>query len=177
MMLWTEEDGLLQPGRIGLVGPGLESAERATMPFGVIILVKGDFEEAYEAYRELRSKVYDIKPQGLSVHIRPERSQIWCRVSKTAMDGGFSLATYGSLLIGQLASLPAVSTVEVVFVTGSKKDIEALRPVSEKAQAIIGALIKMYDEMNFDCETCEYVEVCDEVVELKAIRERLKESG
>ena len=36
-------------------------------------------------------------------------------------------------------------------------------------------MIKMYEEMNFDCETCEYVEVCEEVVELKQIRERLKE--
>jgi len=31
----------------------------------------------------------------------------------------------------------------------------------------------MYQEQNFDCETCEYADVCDTVMDLKKIRKKL----
>ena len=55
-----------------------------------------------------------------------------------------------------------------------QRRVEGLSAPAEKVMDIVEALIKMYEEMNFDCDECEYVDVCDEVVELRQIRERLK---
>jgi hypothetical protein len=34
-------------------------------------------------------------------------------------------------------------------------------------------MMKMYQENNFDCETCEYQDVCETVMDLKQIRKKL----
>lgn len=175
MMLWDSNNSGAA-NRISLLGPDVQSAT-PTLPLGLVIVVKGDFEEAYEAYRELRSAAYGTQPLGLSIRIRPDRSQIWCRISETAMQEGFSLSTYGTLLVERLKKVEPVQGVEVLFVTRSKEDVAELGPISAKAQTIIEAMVKMYEEMNFECETCDYNDICEEVVELKAMRESLRESG
>ena len=63
---------------------------------------------------------------------------------------------------------------QVLFIVGEQEELDLLRPAAEKARDVVEALIKMYEEMNFDCESCEYLEVCDEVAELRLIRDRLK---
>ncbi len=175
LLLWdSNQDGT--GDRICLLGPDIEPGI-ATLPLGVVIVVKGDFEAAYDSYRELRSAVYDTRPEGLSIHIRPDRGQIWCRVSHTAMQEGFTLGAYGALLVERIRQVEPVRGVEVLFVTRSADDVAELGSVSTQAQSIIEAMVKMYEEMNFDCETCDYSPVCDEVVELRAMRESLRESG
>jgi len=67
----------------------------------------------------------------------------------------------------------SASGVEVLFVTSSPGDVERLSGAAADARRIIEAMMKMYEEKNFDCETCEYSDVCDEVMELKKIREKL----
>ncbi len=67
----------------------------------------------------------------------------------------------------------AVTGAEVLFVPSSVAEVERLDTAASGARRIIEALMKMYEEKNFDCETCEYKDVCDEVMDLKKIRERL----
>ena len=64
--------------------------------------------------------------------------------------------------------------MELVFIT-DQEELKRLKKPAEKVQDIVEALIKMYEEMHFDCETCEYQEVCEEVAGLKEIRDRLRE--
>jgi CO dehydrogenase/acetyl-CoA synthase beta subunit len=175
LLLWTDRSDLLHHGTISLFGPDLAQVSEESLPFAQIVLVQGGFPDEYDAYRELRDVVYDTHLWGVSQRIWPNRMQIWCRISREALGQGFSLGKYGAALIRRLEALERVEGVEVIFITGEKSEIERLRPLAEKAQDRLDALIKMYEEMNFDCETCEYVEVCEEVVELKKIRERLRE--
>ena len=174
LLLWTEQAKVLHPNRISLIGPDLAKTGQTNLPFAQIVLVKGDFQDQYESYQDLRDVIFDIRLSGISTRIWPDKHQIWCRVSKEAMDNGFNLIRYGEVLSSKLNSLEMVHEVELIFVT-SRQEIDFLRPIAEKTQDIVEALIKMYQEMNFDCETCEYNQICDEVEELTKIRERLKE--
>lgn len=175
LLLWTEREDLLREDTVCLIGPDLPQESEAPMPFGQVVLVRGNFPDEYDAYRDLRDVVYDTRAKGISTRIWPDRLQVWCRVSRQAMRDGFTLVNYGNSLLGRLRKVEAVKGVEVIFIAGEQADLDRLRPAAEKTQDIVEALIKMYEEMNFDCETCEYVEVCEEVTELKQIRERLRE--
>lgn len=173
MIMWTDKPGLLRPNRISLIGPDITEADQPRIPFAKIVLVRGRFDDQYESYRDLRDAVFDTKPEGVSTRIWPDRQKIWCRVSTEAVDSGFNLERYGATLIKRLNDLETVEESEVIFVTGAP-EMKLLAPVAEKVRDIVEALIKMYEEMNFDCEDCEYIDVCEEVEGLREIRERLR---
>jgi len=173
LLLWDSGDGLAD-GRITLVGPDFPESDSASLPFAQVLIVGGDFSDEYDCYRDLRDATYNIRLRGFMTRVFPGRQSIWCRVSKEALAGGFSAQILGSSLIQALKQLDFVRGAEVLMVTSSKGDVDELAGPADKVLDIVEALIKMYEEMNFDCEECEYVEVCDEVVELRQIRERLK---
>lgn len=175
LILWTGERGAaLQPGRISLVGPDVNEVGAGRIPFIQIVLIQGQFEDEYETYQELRDLIFDTRPEGISTRIWPDRQKIWCRISKGALAQGFNLIRYGNTLMKNLYSLEGVAAAEILFITGVTEEQEELRATAEKVQEVVEALIKMYEEMNFDCEDCEYNEVCAEVTTLRDIRERLR---
>ncbi len=175
LILWTGKSGaLLQPGRISLVGPDVSEIGEKTIPFIQIVLVQGEFEDEYETYRELRDLIYDTRPEGISTRIWPDRQRIWCRISREAVAQGFSLIRYGNTLIKNLNRLKGVGGAEILFITEAMEEQEELRLTAGKVREVVEALIKMYEEMNFDCSDCEYNEVCAEVTTLRDIRERLR---
>ncbi len=173
-LLWTDHDDLISPDTAFLVGPDLAEESSGSLPFAQIILVKGSFPDEYDAYRDLRDVIYETRLEGVSTRFWPDRYQIWCRVSRKALEDGFNLNRYGQTLLKKLRRVEGVEASQVIFVTRDRSEVELLKPLAEKTQDIVEALIKMYEEMNFDCDTCEYLEVCEEVVELRKIRERLR---
>lgn len=174
MILWTGQAGLIHPGRISLIGPDLAERAQAKFPFTQIILVKGAYQDEYETYQKLRDTVFDTRLKGVSTRVWPDRQKVWCRVSREALGQGFNLMRYGCTLLKRLNSLPSVEAAEIIFSTEAVNEKSPLAPVAEKVQDIIEALLKMYEEMNFDCESCEYNEVCEEVAGLKEIHQRLQ---
>jgi CO dehydrogenase/acetyl-CoA synthase beta subunit len=173
LLLW-DSGGSLADGRITLVGPDFFQSTSPSLPFAQVVMVGGDFSDEYDCYRDLRDATYNVRLRGFMTRVFPGRQSIWCRVSKEALAGGFSAQILGSSLIQSLKQLDFVGSAEVLMVTSSKEDVDELAAPADKVLDIVEALIKMYEEMNFDCEECEYVDVCDEVVELRQIRERLK---
>lgn len=172
-LLWDSGNGLVDR-RITLVGPDFRETASSSLPFAQVVMVEGDFTDEYDCYRELRNATYYISLSGFVSRVNPSSQSIWCRVSKDALAGGFSAQILGSALIQALQGLDFVRGAEVLMVTSSNEDVSELAGSADKVQDIVEALIKMYEEMNFDCEECEFVDVCDEVVELRQIRERLK---
>jgi CO dehydrogenase/acetyl-CoA synthase beta subunit len=173
LLLW-DSSGRLADDRITLVGPDFPESTAASLPFAQVVMVGGDFTDEYDCYRDLRDATYNIRLRGFMTRVFPGRQSIWCRVSKESLSGGFGAQVLGSSLIQALKQLDFVSSVEVLMVTSSREDVDELAGPADKVLDIVEALIKMYEEMNFDCEECEYVDVCDEVVELRQIREKLK---
>jgi CO dehydrogenase/acetyl-CoA synthase beta subunit len=173
LLLWDSE-GHVNDGRITLVGPDFQEADSSSLPFAQVIVVGGRFSDEYDCYRDLRDATYNLRLRGFMTRVLPGRQNIWCRISKEAMSTGFNAQILGSSLIQAMKELEFVDSAEVLLVTSNRDDVEELAAPAEMVLDIVEALIKMYEEMNFDCESCEYEEVCDSVVELRKIRDRLQ---
>lgn len=173
LLLW-DSSGNVEDGRITLVGPDFTEATTTSLPFAQVIMVGGDFSDEYDCYRDLRDATYGLRLRGFMTRVFPGRQSIWCRINKEALESGFNAQILGSSLIQSLKKLDFVDSAQVLLVTSSKEDVEELSQTADKVMDIVEALIKMYEEMNFDCEECDYVEVCDSVLELRQIRERLQ---
>jgi len=172
MLLWTDEGGA-RDGTISLVGPDLCEEGADALPFAQVLVVAGRFENEYDSYRDIRDAVYDTKLQGLSVRTMPSKQVLWCRMSRDAAAGGLSVAHLGAALIASLKEVPGVTAAEALFVTSSGEDVARLSGAAAGARRLVDAMMKMYQENNFDCETCEYQDVCDTVMDLKEIRRKL----
>ena len=177
LLVWSDDGSGPARDEVLLIGPDLAEAASDALPLARLVIIRGDFADEYESYRQLLEASYDLDLRGVTSRSLPSRQEIWLRISHDAMREGLSLQTMGNALIEQLKPLDSVEAVQVVYVTSSREDLGELRPVAERARTIVEALVKMYDEMNFDCEECEYEEVCDEVGELRMIHERLKGSN
>jgi CO dehydrogenase/acetyl-CoA synthase complex beta subunit len=175
LLIWNE-DRRDSSDKVIIIGPELEESQTPSMPLARLILVDGDFKDEYDTYRDLMAAIYEVALRGITSRSLPSRHEIWLRISKDALEQGLSLRSIGNALIEGLKKLQSVKAVRVIFLTGKEAILE-LSSIAEKANMILDALVKMYDEMNFDCESCEYIEVCDEVVELKNIRDRLRENN
>jgi acetyl-CoA decarbonylase/synthase complex subunit beta len=176
LLLWDTE-GRIEDGRITLVGPDFPEAGSSSLPFAQVVLVGGNFKDEYDCYRDLRDAIYNIRLRGFMTRVLPGRQSIWCRISKEAMASRFSAQILGSALIQAIKGLDFVDRAEVLLVTSSREEVEELAAPADMVLDIVEALAKMYEEMNFDCESCEYVEVCDSVSELRRIRDRLQEKS
>lgn len=172
MLLWGEP-GTVCGGRVSIIGPDLTEARDTSLPFAQVVLVSGEFPDEYDSYRDVRDALYDTRLEGLSVRTMPSRQTLWCRISRDAAERGLSLAHLGREFVEALEEVPGVEAAEVLFVTSSPEDVSRLSGAAASVQRVVEAMMKMYQEENFDCETCEYADVCDTVMDLKKIRDKL----
>ncbi len=172
IILWTEQDNIIHPGRISLVGPDLTETEKSKLSLTQIILVHGAFKDEYETYQALQDLIFATCLKYISVRFWPDRQKVWYRVSKKALESGFNLKRCGCTLLNQLEGLPAVKGAEIIMSTEQLKSQPLLGQAAAKTREIMEALIKIHEELNFDCDNCDYREVCNEVAALKEIHRR-----
>ncbi len=103
----------------------------------------------------------------------PSSLNIWSRVGRKSAKKGFSFRVLGQALIDGYRAQFNIQSMEILFVTSSKEDVEALKELHHKVIRILGAMNKMMEEMSFDCSSCEYLDVCGDVRKLGALREKL----
>ena len=179
LSLWTETPGKVTDNRISLVGPDITASAEARLPFGKIVLIEGkgfDEDNAYDRFREMDLVRFDVSLKGYMMRAASQKMREWSRISKEAVDKGFSFSVLGSALISEFKKIEYVNSVEVIFITSSDKDVFALRPMAEQVWKINSAMTKMVEEMSSDCTDCEFEEVCDEVAALRKMR-KTKEKG
>lgn len=177
LLVWSGDDSTDAADEILLIGPDLPEATSGALPLARLVLVRGDFADEYESYRDLLEAAYGLELRGVTSRSLPSRQEIWLRVSHEALREGFDLQVMGNALLERLKQLASVRSARIIYVTAGKEAIDELRPVADRARAIIDTLVKIYDEMTFDCEDCDSQEICDEVGELRAIHERMKGSN
>ncbi|MFZ5564337.1 MAG: hypothetical protein ACOZBW_09810 [Thermodesulfobacteriota bacterium] len=176
-LVWTGDINKVADGRITLIGPDIPKETRELVPFGKAVLVAvSGFDEAntYDRFREMEMTKYDIHPAGYMMRAVSQYQREWSRISKTAKADGFSLPVLGRALIHELKKKPYVHAAEVIFVTSAADDVAALKAVGDKVAAITGAMNKMGEEMDLDCDACDYSAVCDSVSELRKMRNTLQ---
>ncbi len=175
LLLWTNDPRLVNDERITLVGPDLAGSPQNHLPFAKAVLIHGrDFDEAncYERYQEMSLVPYELSLKGYMMRAASRSMQEWIRVSREALGQGLSLATVGHALLEKYKEKDYIEAVELLLVT-SADDLSALQAIGTRAGQYLNAMRKMEEEMNFDCDTCEYQPVCDQVIELKKMRDLL----
>ena len=179
-MLWSGDAKKINDGRMTLIGPDLGESKQKNLPFGKVVLlgVRGMTEEnCYERHREIEMARYDLNLSGYMMRSVSQYGREWSRVSREAMDRGMSFVTLGSALAEMYRNIDSVESVEIVFVTSSPADVRELGVIGGRASRLIGALNKMAAEMSFECGTCDFVDVCSEVDDLRNIRNNLTKEG
>jgi len=172
-LIWSNEPDKIGNGRITIVGPDLPQVKADQVPFGKIVMVGGDDfneENSYDRYRALDQVRHNIHLKGYMMRGVSQYQREWSRVSKEAIDNGFSFRVLGGALIDKFSELDFVRSVEVIFITTGRDDVLEMKAVSDQAIRFIGAMNKMAEELSLDCDTCEFTEVCSDVEELRSMR-------
>jgi len=178
-LAWTGDSSLVNDGYISLIGPDISETKSPALPFGKVVLVSGtgfDEDNCYDRYHEMEFLRYDVSLKGYMMRAVSQYMREWSRVSKEAVERGFSFQILGSAFLKKLKELNYVSGAEVFFVTSSSEDVRKLKKPGDRFMRYISAMTKMTEEMDFDCESCEYQEVCSEAEELQDMRKSLIKS-
>jgi len=179
-LLWTHDISAIKDGTITLLGPDFPESMGQNLPFGKVVLagVEGFTQDnAYDLHKDLDFLRYSIDMEGFMMRSVSQYLREWCRISAEAIRRGFSARILGSALIGLFRERPFVKSVEVIYVTSSPADVVRLREITAPAERIIAAMNKMAQEMDFECSSCDYRDVCDEADGLKGMRERLMDKS
>jgi CO dehydrogenase/acetyl-CoA synthase beta subunit len=159
--------------RVFLEGPDIDQLSAgppSPVPFGQVVVVRGDFADDYNCYLELKQGLYDLTLDGIAVRSMPSQNHLWCRVHSDAVRRGFGLAHLGAGIIAGLQRLDFVHQVDVLFHTAGRASMEPLAAMAADTGRVVGALIKRHEEEYSECDECEYADICDE-------REHEGESG
>jgi len=179
-VLWSHDPAAVRDGALTLVGPDLPESTGKALPFGKVVLVgvEGCNEDnIYERCMELDHLRFNIDLEGFMLKAASQYQREWCRISKRALGTGFSFGYLAAALMEELKAVPYVFSAELIFVTLSSQMVREMREIVNPAMRMIAAMDKMASEMDFDCDECEYEDVCDEADILRGMRDRLKEKA
>ncbi len=173
LLVWTEALPLVRDGVLTLVGPEVGESAGRSLPFGKVAIlgVTGFDEDTWqERQRELDLRRYELNLWGYMMRAASGHGREWGRVSREAVEKGFSLHTLGGALVRSYRSLPYVASAEMLFVTSSRADVRALEAIARGAARRIGARYKMATEVSRACDACGFSDVCSEADALRAVR-------
>jgi len=184
-VMWTEDVSIVSDGRITLVGPDVVEAKGGRLPFGQVTLV-GGLALSKEIHPRLEREQYAAE-RVPGYMVRSTGGRIWSRVSREALDGGFSLRLLGATIICHIRTkLPPVTAAEILFVTSSVEDVQNLERIGAQVRKLSHDLRRerlketaketadgKYEcESDISCEVCPDNEVCSEIREIVVIRKK-----
>ncbi len=186
LLLWTRRSELIEDGRITLVGPGLQESEGASLPFGQVVMVGGEaLDKGDQSALELKQFVAN-QIEGYMIRRAPGR--LWSRVGREIAGKGFDFEALGAALIAIFkGELPKIRTMQVLFVTSGREDVERLGEIAEEA-SLIGAELakeawraKGFDpaacSVSHDCGSCSEQQDCDDIREVVLLRRQAKRAA
>lgn len=181
-VLVTWNPCLVRPGRITLVGPDFDGPSGpGPRPFGqvsILAVKPGSVPDPFA----LDSAQYLLhKLPGYAVRSVP--GKLWVRVSRRGRKAGLTLRAVGAALIAAYTGdFEEVEGAEVVFVTSSASDVEALSEVAVEARILSGRHKKLFlgadgeiECRELACDTCEEKPVCDNLRDI-VIQRRARKS-
>ncbi|RJP41591.1 MAG: hypothetical protein C4548_09160 [Desulfobacteraceae bacterium] len=177
-LIWVNTPEKLKNGRVTVVGPDLFQLKGKQVPFGKVVIVGAtdfDADNSYDRYRELELLRYNIHLKGYMMRGVSQQQREWSRVSIEAVNRGFSFKHLGGALIDEFSQISYIRAVETVFITAGREEVLEAKAIGDDVFRLIGAMNKMAQEMSFDCDTCDYNDVCGDVAELRSMRKSLKD--
>lgn len=145
---------------------------KADSPFGKFVFIQvEDFENEQDTFniiKDLEALRYHLSVDGFMIRASALNMREQIRVSKKAVKSGVTFADYGNTLLQEYLKFSYVKSVEVYFVT-DYDNFEKLNSVAKKISQTTSALNHIFDNVMFDCSTCNLKEICDEVDGLKEL--------
>lgn len=175
-LTWTEKSDYVNDGRITLIGKDINDIKKGKCSFGEIILVKGhgfNEENVFDRYMEMDILKRKLKLKGYMIRAIPQKMREWSRISKNAVKKGLSFKILGNEIIKKYKELEYIDDVEIIFIASQKEELKNLKPIGEKVTKTIQAMNKMFENLQYDCEVCEFQDVCNEMSELRQLRKKL----
>ena len=152
-LIWTDKKDLIKDDRITIIGPDVFESKGKSLSFGKVtmVCVKGFNEEnAYERHQEMDLIRHKLSLKGYMTRAISQYMREWSRISKEAVDNGFSFTILGSSLMEQLKQMEFVTSTETLFVTAAKADVTYLKTIGDRVERSIKAITKMSEEIDFD---------------------------
>jgi hypothetical protein len=166
LVLWTENPELVRDGQITIIGPDIPES-RGNLPFAQVIITLNEGLEP-EEFRQISRNQYELQLEGYMLRAVPQRQRVWSRVSKEAVEKGFTLETLGrALMVSLKKTPPKAEAVEIIFVTSSEDDVKELGTVTEEAWR---TATPVKSAPAYDCTNCENEEICDEIWRMVQLR-------
>jgi len=189
LVLWTPNLRLVRDGRITLIGPDIQEAVGQSLPFAQVLIVGGT--ELKDQHHLVLEQHYVISNQieGYMIRLAPQRQRMWTRVSKDAVEKGFSFETLGRAIMAIYKSeLPVIEAAEVIFLTSSKEDVKGLESIATEVQKIkndaLSSSFVRKDDGSYectsgyvDCRECPDQVVCDEIRGLVRLKRKKRATG
>ena len=173
---------LINHGKITLLGREVDKITESFIDFGIIILIgiNNATEKDEDELKQLNFISNGI--EGFSIRTIPRR--FWCRISKSALQKGFSFEFLGNAIIylykRKFEGL--VKSVEVVFINSYPSSIgqfvvlssDILSKDKEKWKKKIDEWRKRIDcDYDWGCEICPYREECYNIKQVLISREEI----
>ena len=154
-----------------LLGDDLDKI-KADSPFAKFVFIQvEDFENEQETFnkiKDLEALRYHLNVDGFMTRASALNMREQIRVSKKAVKSGVTFAHYGQTLLNEYLKSEFVKSAEIYFVTVFD-DFEKLNSIAVKINQTTSALNHIFDNVMFDCSTCNLKEICDEVDGLKEL--------
>jgi CO dehydrogenase/acetyl-CoA synthase beta subunit len=173
---------LINHGKITLLGREVNKIKESSIDFGIILLVKisQDVDISEDELRRLNFISNGI--EGFSIRTIPRR--FWCRISKSALQKGFSFEFLGKAIIELYMQKfkDVVKSLEVIFINSYLPSIEQAIALSseilskdkERWKKKIGEWRKRIDcDYDWGCEICPYREKCYDIKQVLVSREEI----
>ena len=145
---------------------------KADSPFCKFVHIQiEDFEDEQNTFnkiKELESLRYHLSVEGFMTRASALNMREQIRISKKVIKSGVSFADYGHTLLNEYLKFSYVKSAEIYFAT-EFNDYEKLNSVAKKISQTTSALNHIFDNVMFDCSTCNLKEICDEVDGLKEL--------
>ena len=165
-----------------MIGPDVQEAPSATLPFGQVIMAGGE-TLTDEDYQELVQSQY-IGDQIEGYMVKSTPGHIWTRVSREVAEKGFSFEFLGMALLKLVkAQIPGVTAAEILFVTSDKSDVQRLGEIGARVSAVAREIkTRRWQERGINisecafgghCGTCEDKSACDEIRNMMSLRKTI----
>ena len=169
-------------GRITLLGKEVNEISDSPIDFGLLILVEFNEGAIIKDIDLKRLSFLSNGIEGFSIRTIPRK--FWCRISKFALNHGFSLEFLGKaiILLYKQKFLEKIKAKEVIFINTYISSINQLLALTadlsfenkENWRKKIEEWRKRIDcEYDWGCEICPYREECDEFRKILLAREEI----
>ncbi|NHI94311.1 MAG: hypothetical protein EAX96_17600 [Candidatus Lokiarchaeota archaeon] len=176
--------------KITLIGPNIRESKENNLDFGQIFIMGG------KNILEISLKDLDRKTrlinylEGYMIKATPRK--LWTRVSKSIVEKGFDFEALGKAFFILLKeSIPEIEVMEIIFITSNKDDIKKFDNFNSLIYKKYGVsktiqylekyqeLVKKREDCGFewDCNTCDYTSICDEIDDLIARMKKFRKNN